>query len=98
MFFIVSSRFLSVGVLGTGLGISYAASTFPVLVPLNRGRQPAAVSFQSFCRNFGQVCGVTIPGVVLNARLADNLPSEFIQQVGGSASGAFAAIPSIKYL
>lgn len=52
-----------------GIGLLFAASTFPVLAPLPPALSGQALSFLVFVRNFGSIIGITIGSVVLTNEL-----------------------------
>lgn len=56
------------------------------------------MAFFGFIRSLGQVFGIAIGSTILQNRLAQTLPAEFLEQVGGRGDEAFAAIPGIKDL
>ncbi|BGO95553.1 hypothetical protein NBRC10512_007811 [Rhodotorula toruloides] len=83
---------------GIGAGGLYAGLNFPVLAPIAVSQQPLAMAFFGFIRSLGQVFGIAIGSTILQNRLAQTLPAEFLEQVGGRGDEAFAAIPGIKDL
>ncbi|GAA6054816.1 putative Vacuolar basic amino acid transporter 5 (putative) [Rhodotorula toruloides] len=83
---------------GIGAGGLYAGLNFPVLAPIAVSQQPLAMAFFGFIRSLGQVFGIAIGSTILQNRLAQTLPQEFLERVGGRGDEAFAAIPGIKDL
>ncbi|THG93859.1 hypothetical protein EW026_g7491 [Hermanssonia centrifuga] len=86
------------GLVGTGVGILYAGTYFPVLAPLPISENAHALSFFIFCRSFAGVWGVTIGGAILQNQLQKRLPAEFLQELPQGVALAFSAIPSINNL
>ncbi|BGP33571.1 hypothetical protein JCM10296v2_005375 [Rhodotorula toruloides] len=83
---------------GIGAGGLYAGLNFPVLAPIAVSQQPLAMAFFGFIRSLGQVFGIAIGSTILQNRLAQTLPQEFLERVGGRGDEAFAATPGIKDL
>ncbi|KAM0749144.1 iron permease [Meredithblackwellia eburnea MCA 4105] len=81
-----------------GIGLLYAATTFPVLAPLSPDLAGHALGFLVFARSIGNIFGITVGSTALANELAKRLPKEFIAQVPGGVSGAYSAIPIIKTL
>lgn len=85
-------------IFAVGIGLLYAASTFPVLAPLPPSLAGKALAFLVFIRNFGNILGVTVGSTVLTNELAMKLPEQFISQIPGGVSAAYSAIPIISSL
>ncbi|KAF7981925.1 hypothetical protein HWV62_30691 [Athelia sp. TMB] len=81
-----------------GIGLLFAATTFPVLAPLPPSLAGQALAFLVFVRNFGNVLGITVGSTALTNTLAKKLPADFIAQLPGGVASAYSAIPSIGAL
>jgi hypothetical protein len=84
--------------IGIGLGLGYAATTFPVLAPLPTSQNAAAMGFHGFSRAFGQVLGIAIGSTTFANQMAKNLPAAFLSQLPGGAASSFAAIKTVQAL
>lgn len=84
--------------MGIGLGLGYAATTFAVLAPLPPSLNAVAMGTHGFARAFGQVLGIAIGTAAFTNQLAKKLPAEFAAQLPGGPASAFAAIPRIATL
>jgi len=97
-----SSRGKSIGfqaIAGTGIGIMFSASYFPVLAPLPVTANAHALSYFVFLRNFSQVLGVTIGGAILQNELQNRLPPSLLSTDSTSGGSiAYAIIPLIREL
>ncbi|TFY67591.1 hypothetical protein EVG20_g3888 [Dentipellis fragilis] len=96
-----SSRSKGIGyqvLVGSGLGIVYVATYFPVLAPLPVTENARALAFFVFLRNFAVVWGITIGGTILQNELRKNLPVEFASTFTESTQIAYAVIPQIPDL
>lgn len=85
---------------GFGLGILYASPTFPVLAPLPVTETAHALALFTFVRSYSQTWGVQVGATILQNQLTKKLPTDFLQQLGGSAGGelAYAVIPTVPSL
>ncbi|KAG8946147.1 hypothetical protein FRC04_012002 [Tulasnella sp. 424] len=84
---------------GIGLGVLYAAPTFPVLAPLPISENAHALAFFTFVRSYSQTWGVTIGATILQNQLKAKLPPAFLEMF--PAEGVeitYAAIPQIPGL
>ncbi|KAI5481616.1 major facilitator superfamily protein [Pseudohyphozyma bogoriensis] len=81
-----------------GLGLLYAATTFPVLAPLPPSLAGPALAFLVFIRSFGNLFGITIGSVVLTNELGKYAPQEWLAQIPGGVAGAYSQITEIKML
>ncbi|KIO20590.1 hypothetical protein M407DRAFT_220214 [Tulasnella calospora MUT 4182] len=84
---------------GVGLGILYAAPTFPVLAPLPVTETAHALALFTFVRSYSQTWGVTIGATILQNELKKKLPAAFLAMF--PAEGVeitYAAIPQIPGL
>ncbi|PCH33069.1 MFS multidrug transporter [Wolfiporia cocos MD-104 SS10] len=96
-----SSRARGIGfqvVTGTGIGLVYSSTYFPVLAPLPVAENAPALALYVFLRSFAQIWGVAIGGSVLQNELAHRLPSAFLARLPAGAEVAYAAIPAIPTL
>ncbi|KAA1466884.1 MFS general substrate transporter [Dentipellis sp. KUC8613] len=96
-----SSRAKGIGfqlLVGSGLGITYMGTYFPILAPLLVTENARAMALLVFLRNFAVVWGITIGGTVLQNGLQKNLPAEFTGQLTESTQIAYAVIPQISDL
>ncbi|KAI5478027.1 MFS multidrug transporter [Pseudohyphozyma bogoriensis] len=84
-------------IIGIGIGILFAGTTFPVLAPLRPEQQPHAMAFHAFTRAFGQAVSVAIGATVLDSQLAKTLPKTYLTSLGSSAA-AYASVLDIKKL
>ncbi|KAG9020153.1 hypothetical protein FRB95_005006 [Tulasnella sp. JGI-2019a] len=86
-------------VCGIGLGLIYAAPTFPVLAPLPTSETAHALALFAFVRNFAQTFGVTIGSTILQNELKKKLPPAFLETVSSrGAEIAYAVIPVVGSL
>ncbi|KIK58928.1 hypothetical protein GYMLUDRAFT_44966 [Collybiopsis luxurians FD-317 M1] len=85
-------------VVGVGLGILLTTTYFPVLAPLPVSANAQALSFFIFCRNFGQIWGITIGATILQNELKKHLPLTFLAQFPEGSAIAYQIIPQIKQL
>lgn len=84
---------------GFGLGILFAAPTFPVLAPLPITETAHALALFTFVRSYAQTWGVTIGGTILQNELQKKLPSSFLAMFPtAGVQIAYAAIPTIPSL
>ncbi|KAM0746387.1 iron permease [Meredithblackwellia eburnea MCA 4105] len=84
-------------VLGIGVGLLYAGTTFPTLAPLEPQYQAKSMAFFGFTRAFGQVFGITIGTTILQNELVKKLPQAFFAQFGKTAgASAYSIIPIIN--
>ncbi|KIO20426.1 hypothetical protein M407DRAFT_220692 [Tulasnella calospora MUT 4182] len=84
---------------GLGVGILYAAPTFPVLAPLPVRENAHALAFFTFVRSYSQTWGVTLGATILQNQLKIKLPKAFLDMF--PAEGVeitYAAIPQIPGL
>ncbi|KAG8946150.1 hypothetical protein FRC04_012005 [Tulasnella sp. 424] len=84
---------------GLGLGILYAAPTFPVLAPIPISENAHALAFFTFVRSYSQTWGVTLGATILQNQLKTKLPKAFLEMF--PAEGVeitYAAIPQIPGL
>ncbi|TFY56617.1 hypothetical protein EVG20_g8862 [Dentipellis fragilis] len=96
-----SSRAKAIGfqlLVGSGLGIAYMGTYFPILAPLPVTENARAMALLVFLRNFAVVWGITIGGTILQNGLQKNLPAEFTGQFTESTQIAYAVIPQISNL
>ncbi|KAJ6511410.1 major facilitator superfamily domain-containing protein [Mycena vitilis] len=98
-----TSRGKSIGyqvVVGSGVGITWSTSYFPVLAPIPVTSSAYALSFLVFCRVFPQVWGVTIAGTIIQNGLQSRLPKALLSQSQNSehAELIYAIIPQISDL
>lgn len=81
---------------GIGLGILYAAPTFPVLAPLPISENAHALAFFTFVRSYSQTWGVTIGATILQNELKAKLPKAFLDMFPSEGVEiTYAAIPQI---
>ncbi|KAG8901972.1 hypothetical protein FRC01_009698, partial [Tulasnella sp. 417] len=84
---------------GIGLGILYAAPTFPVLAPLPTSENAHALAFFTFVRSYSQTWGVTIGATILQNELKTRLPKAFLDMFPSEGVEiTYAAIPQIPGL
>lgn len=81
-----------------GIGLLFAATTFPVLAPLPPSLAGQALAFLVFVRNFGNVLGITVGSTALTNTLAKKLPQAYIATLEGGVAGAYSAIRTIGEL
>ncbi|KAH9962021.1 iron permease [Lactifluus volemus] len=96
-----SSMAKSIGfqlVIGSGVGIIYVISMFPILASIPVTQTAPAMALQVFSRNLGYIWGVTIGGAILQNELKTNLPASFIAQFPQGVNIAFSSIPIIPTL
>ncbi|KAF7296868.1 MFS general substrate transporter [Mycena indigotica] len=96
-----SSRGKAIGyqiLIGAGIGFAYVAAYFPVLAPIEVKYNAQALAWFFFLRQFALIWGVTIGGTILQNKLTDALPAEFLAQFPGGTQIAFTIIPSISSL
>ncbi|KAJ7507866.1 major facilitator superfamily domain-containing protein [Mycena galericulata] len=60
---------------GAGFGIIFSSTYFPVLAPLSPTSAARALAFYAFLRQFFQMWGITIGGVILQNTLQRDLPA-----------------------
>lgn len=86
-------------VCGLGLGLIYAAPTYPVLAPLPITETAHALALFAFVRNLAQTFGVTIGSTILQNELSKKLPPAFLETVSSQgAEIAYAVIPVVGNL
>jgi len=84
---------------GFGLGILFAAPTFPVLAPLPITETAHALALFTFVRSYAQTWGVTIGGTILQNELKKKLPSSFLAMFpADGVQISYAVIPTIPDL
>lgn len=84
---------------GVGLGILYAAPTFPILAPLPVSENAHALAFFAFVKSYSQTWGVTIGATILQNQLKTKLPAEFLELFPSEGVEiTYAAIPQIPGL
>ncbi|KAG9050253.1 hypothetical protein FS837_006694 [Tulasnella sp. UAMH 9824] len=84
---------------GIGLGILYAAPTFPILAPLPVSENAHALAFFTFVRSYSQTWGVTIGATILQNQLKAKLPKAFLDMFPSEGVEiTYAAIPRILAL
>ncbi|KAI0935573.1 hypothetical protein AcV5_003966 [Taiwanofungus camphoratus] len=83
---------------GTGIGLVYSSTYFPVLAPLPVASNAPALALYVFLRSFAQIWGVAIGSTVLQNELTKRLPASFSAQFPAGAQVAYAAIPEIAGL
>ncbi|KAG8914321.1 hypothetical protein FRC00_014481 [Tulasnella sp. 408] len=84
---------------GVGLGILYAAPTFPILAPLPVSENAHALAFFAFVKSYSQTWGVTIGATILQNQLKTKLPAEFLDMFpSDGVEITYAAIPQIPGL
>ncbi|KAL7279419.1 hypothetical protein ACG7TL_007261 [Trametes sanguinea] len=83
---------------GTGMGILWGSTIFPILASTPVHRVAAAVAFYGFLRTFAQTWGVTIAASILQNELKKNLPAAFAARFPEGVEIAYAAIPLIPSL
>ncbi|KAG8935776.1 hypothetical protein FRC00_010384 [Tulasnella sp. 408] len=84
---------------GIGLGILYAAPTFPILAPLPVSKNAHALAFFTFVRSYSQTWGVTIGATILQNQLKAKLPKAFLGMFPSEGVEImYAAIPHILTL
>ncbi|KAG8896929.1 hypothetical protein FRB99_008573 [Tulasnella sp. 403] len=84
---------------GFGIGMLYAAPTFPVLAPLPITETAHALALFTFVRAYSQTWGVTVGATILQNELKKKLPEEFLAMFPASGVEiAYAAIPTVKTL
>jgi len=81
-----------------GVGILYAAVTFPVLAPLGVSENAHALAFFMFARTFSYTFGIALGGSILQNSLSTNLPASFIALFPPHTDIAYAAIDVIPTL
>ncbi|KAI0286539.1 hypothetical protein BC826DRAFT_1189299 [Russula brevipes] len=91
-----SSLAKSVGfqlVIGAGISITYVVSPFPLLASIPVTQTAPAMVLFIFARNFGNIWGVTVSGVILQNELQRKLPASFLASFPCGGEIAFATIP-----
>ncbi|KAG8946148.1 hypothetical protein FRC04_012003 [Tulasnella sp. 424] len=84
---------------GVGLGILYAATTFPILAPLPVSENAHALAFFTFVKSYSQTWGITIGATILQNQLKTKLPKAFLEMFPAEGVEiAYAAIPQIPGL
>ncbi|KAG9050249.1 hypothetical protein FS837_006690 [Tulasnella sp. UAMH 9824] len=84
---------------GVGLGILYAAPTFPILAPLPVGENAHALAFFAFVKSYSQTWGITLGATILQNQLKTKLPAEFLTMFPSDGVDiTYAAIPQISGL
>ncbi|KAG8913329.1 hypothetical protein FRC01_004594, partial [Tulasnella sp. 417] len=84
---------------GVGLGILYAAPTFPILAPLPVSENAHALAFFAFVKSYSQTWGVTIGATILQNELKTKLPNAFLDMFPAKGVDiTYAAIPQIPSL
>ncbi|KAF8576155.1 MFS general substrate transporter [Ramaria rubella] len=81
-----------------GVGILYAAVSFPVLAPLGVSENAHALAFFIFVRTFSYTFGIAIGSTVMQNELSKRLPPAFIALFPPHQDLAYAAIDVIPGL
>jgi len=77
---------------GAGFGIVFSTTYFPVLAPLPLTSAAQALAFFAFLRQFTQIWGITLGGVILQNEVTKNLPQDFLFRFFGSGD-ALTIVP-----
>ena len=96
-----TSRGKSIGyqiIAGTGIGVLYSCTFFPVLAPLPVTVNAKAMGLFMFFRYFSQIWGITIGGAILQNGLAERLPADFIATFPQGSGVAYSIIPLVAGL
>lgn len=84
---------------GFGIGVLYAAPTFPVLAPLAITQTAHALALFTFIRSYAQTWGVTVGATILQNELSKKLPLDFLAMFPSQGVEiAYAVIPTIPSL
>jgi predicted MFS family arabinose efflux permease len=83
---------------GSGIGMLTAAVFFPFLAPIPVESNAHAIALYTFIRNFANILGITIGGVILQNELGKRLPSDFASRFPEGVSIAYSIIPLIRTL
>ncbi|KAF8523951.1 iron permease [Hysterangium stoloniferum] len=81
-----------------GVGVLYAAVTFPILAPLGVSENAHALAFFLFVRTFSYTFGIALGGSILQNTLSTELPASFIALFPPHTDIAYAAIDIIPTL
>ncbi|KAJ6525735.1 MFS general substrate transporter, partial [Mycena capillaripes] len=65
---------------GAGFGIIFSSTYFPVLAPLPLTSAARALAFYAFLRQFFQIWGITVGGVILQNTLPRHLPEAVLSK------------------
>jgi len=82
---------------GAGFGVVFAATYFPALAPIPITLATPALAFFAFVRQFSQILGIVVGGVILQNQLAVNLPSSFSSRLANGGD-AISVIPQLTSL
>ncbi|CCM00830.1 uncharacterized protein FIBRA_02872 [Fibroporia radiculosa] len=85
-------------IIGTGMGMVWIGTQFPILAPLPFSNNAHALAFFTFVRCFAQSWGIVIGGTVLQNVLRNRLPESFISTLPGGTQLVYSIIPRIPYL
>lgn len=87
-------------IVGIGMGINYAAPTFPILAASSLSETAHALALLAFVRSLAQTFGVTIGSTVLQNELKKKLPAAFLATYGVQAGAeiAYSVIPVVPFL
>lgn len=85
-------------VIGSGVGITYVVSLFPILASIPVTQTAPAMALYVFSRNFGYIWGVTAGGAIIQNELKKKLPVSFVMQFPQGVEIAFETIPIIRRL
>jgi len=80
-----------------GFGIVFATTYFPILAPLPVTSVAQALAFFSFLRQFTQILGISIGGVIVQNDLVKKLPASFLEHFSQGGQ-AISVVPQLATL
>ncbi|KAJ7432347.1 MFS general substrate transporter [Mycena latifolia] len=82
---------------GAGFGIIFSSTYFPVLAPLPITSAAQALAFYTFLRQFFQIWGITVGGVILQNTLPKHLPQAVLSALP-SNTDVLTLVPLLRKL
>ncbi|KAF9064952.1 major facilitator superfamily domain-containing protein [Rhodocollybia butyracea] len=84
--------------LGSGLGIIWISTQFPILAPLPYSNNAHALAFFIFVRSFAQTWGSVIGGAILQKKLTQKIAGSFLATLPRHTQFTYSLVPLIPDL